>query len=91
MNPIRFMLGAIFIIAIFIVIAGGTLFLTGVIVDGIGTAFGGASMYGILALMLVACLAAVRFAAHGPDLDINFESMRHLPPPKRHSKPASAI
>ena len=45
MHPVKFILGAIFIIAISIVIAGGTLFLTGVIVGAIGSAFGGASLW----------------------------------------------
>ncbi|WP_415919572.1 TRAP transporter permease [Tateyamaria sp. SN6-1] len=80
MNPIKFMLGAIFIIAISIVIAGGTLFLTGLLVGGLGTVFGGASLYVILVGMLVAYVAAVRFAAQGPDLDMSLESMQHLPP-----------
>ncbi|THH34371.1 TRAP transporter fused permease subunit [Aliishimia ponticola] len=80
MHPVKFMLGAIFIIAISIVIAGGLLFLTGVIVDAIYGTFGGASMYVILALMLVAYLAAVRFAAQGPDLETSLDSMQHLPP-----------
>ena len=82
MNPIKFMLGAIFIIAISIVIAGGTLYVTGLIVGALGSAFGGASLYVILALMLVAYVAAVRFAAQGPDLDMSLESMQHLPPTK---------
>lgn len=82
MNPIKFILGAIFIIAISIVIAGGTLFATGLIVDVLGSAFGGASLYVILALILAAYVAAVRFAAQGPDLDMSLESMEHLPPTK---------
>ncbi|MFK7868790.1 MAG: TRAP transporter permease [Roseobacter sp.] len=82
MNPIKFMLGAIFIIAISIVIAGGILFMTGVIVSTIGNVFGGASMYVVLALMLAAYLAAVRFAAQGPDLEMSMESMETLPPTK---------
>ncbi|MDJ0820679.1 MAG: TRAP transporter permease [Paracoccaceae bacterium] len=80
MNPIKFILGAIFIIAISIVIAGGTLFLTGVIVDTLGSVFGGASLYVILAIMLAAYIAAVRYAAQAPDLDMSLESMQHLPP-----------
>ncbi|MDJ0640437.1 MAG: TRAP transporter permease [Paracoccaceae bacterium] len=80
MHPVKFMLGAIFIIAISIVIAGGLLFLTGVIVDAVYGAFGASSIYVILALMLVAYLAAVRFAAKGPDLDTSLDSMQHLPP-----------
>ncbi|MCP3971756.1 MAG: TRAP transporter permease [Rhodobacteraceae bacterium] len=82
MHPVKFILGAIFIIAISIVIAGGTLFLTGVIVDAIGSTFGGAALWVTLALMLVAYIAAVRFAAQGPDLDMSLESMQHLPPTK---------
>ncbi len=80
MHPVKFILGAIFIIAISIVIAGGLLFLTGVIVDAIYAGFGGASMWVILAVMLVAYVAAVRFAAQGPDLDMSIESMENLPP-----------
>ena len=80
MNPIKFILGAIFIIAISIVIAGGTLFLCGVIVDALGSMFGGASLWVILALVAVAYLAAVRYAAQGPDLDVSIESMQDLPP-----------
>ena len=80
MHPVKFILGAIFIIAVSIVIAGGLLFLTGVIVDAINAAFGGASMAVILLLMLVAYIAAVRYAAQGPDLDVSIESMQDLPP-----------
>lgn len=82
MHPVKFMLGAIFIIAISIVIAGGTLFATGLIVDTIGRVFGGASMYVILALVLAAYIAAVRFAAQGPDLEMSLDSMQSLPPTK---------
>ena len=82
MHPLKFMLGAIFIIAISIVIAGGTLFLCGLAVDTIGSVFGGASMWVILALMGVAYVAAVRYAAQGPDLDMSLESMQSLPPTK---------
>lgn len=82
MNPIKFMLGAIFIVAISIVIAGSTLFATGFIVNALGSAFGGASLFVILALVLVAYIAAVRFAAQGPDLDMSLESMQNLPPTK---------
>ncbi|MFU1477641.1 TRAP transporter permease [Roseovarius sp. C7] len=80
MNPIKFMLGAIFIIAISIVIAGGTLFLCGVIVDLMQRLFGDASTWLLVVLMAVAYLAAVRFAAKGPDLDASAESMESLPP-----------
>ncbi|MEM9394614.1 MAG: TRAP transporter permease [Pseudomonadota bacterium] len=79
-HPVKFILGAIFIIAISIVIAGGLLFLTGLIVDTISAAFGGASIWVILVLMLVAYVAAVRFAAQQDDLDTSLDSMQHLPP-----------
>ncbi|MEM1313633.1 MAG: TRAP transporter fused permease subunit, partial [Pseudomonadota bacterium] len=80
MNPVKFILGAIFIIAISIVIAGGALFLTGLAVQGLDAMFGAWSTWVALLLMLVAYLAAVRFAAKGPDLDVSLESMEHLPP-----------
>ncbi|MEM9551120.1 MAG: TRAP transporter fused permease subunit, partial [Pseudomonadota bacterium] len=80
MHPVKFILGAIFMIAVSIVIAGGTLWICGVIVRALGAAFGGASLWVILAFMLVVYIAAVRFAARGPDLDMSLESMEHLPP-----------
>ena len=80
MHPVKFMLGAIFIIAISIVIAGGTLFLCGLIVDALRNVFGGASTWVTLALMLIAYIAAVRYAAKGPDLDVSLDSMQDLPP-----------
>ncbi len=80
MHPIKFMLGAIFIIAISIVIAGGTLFLCGLIVDALRNMFGAASTWVTLALMLIAYIAAVRYAAKGPDLDVSLDSMQDLPP-----------
>ena len=79
-HPVKFILMAIFIIAISIVIAGGLLFLTGFVVDVITTTFGSASMLVILVLMLVAYIAAVRFAASQPDLETSLDSMQHLPP-----------
>ena len=80
MHPVKFILGAIFIIAISIVVAGGLLFLTGVVVDAIFASFGGASMTVILLLMLAAYVAAVRFAAKGADLETSLDSMQNLPP-----------
>ncbi|MEO1549715.1 MAG: TRAP transporter permease [Pseudomonadota bacterium] len=79
MHPVKFILGAIFIIAISIVIAGGMLFLTGFVVNTLSSIFGGAALWVIIALMLVAYIAAVRFAAKGPDLDTSLESMQNLP------------
>ncbi|MDJ0824287.1 MAG: TRAP transporter permease [Rhodobacter sp.] len=80
MHPVKFILGAIFIIAISIVIAGGLLWLCGVLVEAARTVFGGASLWAILAVMAVAYIAAVRFAAKGPDLEMSLDSMTHLPP-----------
>jgi TRAP transporter 4TM/12TM fusion protein len=80
MNPIKFMLGAIFIIAVSIVIAGGTLFLCGVIVRTLATQIGDMSIWVILGLMTVAYIAAVRFAAQGPDLSMDMDQMQNLPP-----------
>ncbi|MDD9976294.1 MAG: TRAP transporter large permease subunit, partial [Boseongicola sp.] len=82
MHPVKFILGAIFIIAISIVIAGGILFLTGFAVDTINSVAGGASIWVILAIMLVAYVAAVRYAAKGPDLDLSLDAMENLPPTK---------
>lgn len=80
MHPVKFILGAIFVIAISIVIAGGTLMLCGVVVDVIDAALGAASTWAIVALIGAAYVAAVRFAARGPDLEMSVESMEHLPP-----------
>ncbi|MBK1635133.1 TRAP transporter permease [Rhodovulum adriaticum] len=80
MNPVKFILGAIFIIAISIVLAGGLLWLCGLTVDAARALLGGASIWGILALMAVAYVAAVRFAAQQPDLPMDLDSMQHLPP-----------
>ncbi len=79
-HPITFILGAIFIIAVSIVIAGGLLFLTGVAVDAIHAVAGVASVPIVLGLMLVAYIAAVRFAAKCPDLETSLDSMQNLPP-----------
>ncbi|GAA6163149.1 TRAP transporter permease [Pelagimonas sp. KU-00592-HH] len=80
MHPLKFILGAIFIIASSIVIAGGTLFLCGVIVDTLQGMFGGASTWIIVVAMAVLYVLAVRFAASRPDLEMSIESMQHLPP-----------
>ena len=63
-----------------IVVAGGTLYLMGLIVDGIQLASGGAAIWVIVAIMAVAYVAAVRFAAKGPDLEMSIDSMQNLPP-----------
>ena len=82
MNPIKFMLGAVFIIAVSIVISGGVLFLCGFIVSTLNSLLGAASTWVIVAGMGVAYVMAVRFAAKGPDLEMSIESMQNLPPTK---------
>ena len=80
MHPVKFILGAIFIIAISVVIAGGLLFLCGAVVDLLSSLFGGMSTWIALGLLLLVYLFAVRIAAGEPDLDVSLESMQHLPP-----------
>lgn len=80
MNPVKFILGAIFIIAFSIVIAAGTLVGASYFVGLISTAFGAASFWVILAIIAAAYIAAVRYAALGPDLEVSIESMQDLPP-----------
>jgi len=80
LHPLKFMLGAIFIIAISIVIAGGTLLLTGLIVNAAQTTLGGASTWTIVVIMAAFYVLAVRFAASRPDLEMSIESIQHLPP-----------
>ncbi|MEM9631958.1 MAG: TRAP transporter permease [Pseudomonadota bacterium] len=80
MNNVTFLLGAIFIIAICIIIGGGTLFLLGVIVDTFEGAFGSASTPILIVLLGIAYIAAVWYASKGPDLKTDLETMQHLPP-----------
>lgn len=82
MHPVKFMLGAIFIIASCIVVAGGTLFLTGFLVDAVQGAFGSAAMPVLFVGLMSVYVLAVRFAASGPDLEMSSETMEHLPPTK---------
>ncbi len=82
MHPVKFMLGAIFMIAISIIIAGGTLWLCGFIVRVLNTALGDPSLWVILALIAVSYVAALAYAARQPDLEMSLESMEHLPPTK---------
>ena len=79
MHPVKFILGAIFIIAISVIIAGGLLFLCGAVVDVLSSLFGGMSTWIALGLLLLVYLFAVRIAAGEPDLDVSLESMQHLP------------
>ena len=80
MNNVTFLLGAIFIIAISIIIGGGTLFIIGYVVDTFDALFGSASTPLLVALLAVAYVAAVWFASKGPDLKQDLETMTHLPP-----------
>ena len=80
MNPVKFMLGAIFIIAASIVIMGGALFGTGVVVGFLQNNLGSTAMPVILVGLMLAYVMAVRLAAQSPDLDVSIESMQHLPP-----------
>ena len=80
MHPVKFILGAIFIIAISVIIAGGLLFLCGAVVDLLSSLSGGMSTWIALGLLLLVYLFAVRIAAGEPDLDVSLESMQHLPP-----------
>ncbi|WP_082017969.1 TRAP transporter permease [Leisingera sp. ANG-Vp] len=80
MHPVKFMLGAIFIIASSIVIGGGTLWLTGLLVDLTEGLIGPVSTPVLVAVLLAAYVAAVRYAAARPDLETSIDSMLHLPP-----------
>ncbi len=80
MHPVKFMLGAIFMICISIVIAGGVLFLAGQIVTLADNIVGPMSTPVMVVFLLVAYVAAVRFAAARPDLESSLDSMQNLPP-----------
>lgn len=80
MHPVKFILTAIFIIAISIVIAGGTLYLCGLVVSGLSALLGPVSIWAIVAIMAVAYVAAVAYAAKGPDLSMDMDQMQNLPP-----------
>lgn len=82
MNPLKFLLFAIFAIATMIVIAGGTLWLCGQIVSMLEASMGAAAQPILVAGLLVAYVAAVRFAAKGPELEVSLDAMQHLPPAK---------
>lgn len=70
---VKFMLGAIFTIAASIVIAGGTLWLCGVLVNLLG------SVWLSVVVLAIAYVAAVWFASKAPDLEDGMESMENLP------------
>ncbi|PJI86222.1 TRAP transporter 4TM/12TM fusion protein [Yoonia maricola] len=80
MNPIIFLLRAVLAICIGIIAAGGTLYVAGLLVGMAETVLGGASTLVLSGMFLVAYVFAVRFAAHGPDLELSVDSMQALPP-----------
>ena len=80
MHPVKFMLGAIFIIATSIVIGGGTLWGVGQLVQLTEGLVGRMSTPVLVAGLLAAYVAAVYYAALHPDLDNSIESMENLPP-----------
>lgn len=80
MHPIKIILAAIFIIAISIIIAGGTLYLCGVLVDALRASFGAGALWIMLLMMLAGYVAAVWYAAKAPDLATDMDSMDNLPP-----------
>ena len=80
MHPLKIILSAIFLIAISVVLAGGALFLCGLFIDALESFVGRGSLWIVLPLMLAAYIAAVRYAAQVPDLDVSLQSMQELPP-----------
>ena len=80
MNPLIFILSAIFMICIGIVIAGGALYLTGLAIGGLEAVLGAAATPVIIAALLGCYVAMVRYAAQGPDLELSVERMQTLPP-----------
>ena len=80
MHPVKIILGAIFLIALSVILAGGALFLCGLVMNALSAAFGGGALWIVIPLMVAAYVAAVRYAAQAPDLDVSLESMSDLPP-----------
>lgn len=80
MNPIIFLLRAVLAICIGIIVAGGTLYVAGLVVGAAEGVLGGASTLILSGLFLVGYVFAVRYAAQGPDLALSVDSMQALPP-----------
>ena len=80
MHPLKIILGAIFLIALSVILAGGVLFLCGLAMNAFSAMFGGGALWLVVPLMIAAYVAAVRYAAQAPDLDVSIESMSNLPP-----------
>ncbi|WP_298432329.1 TRAP transporter permease [uncultured Jannaschia sp.] len=80
MNPIIFILRAVLAICIGIIVAGGTLYVAGLLVGLVFGALGDAATYVLVAVFLGAYVGAVAYAAREPDLELSVESMQNLPP-----------
>ncbi|MEM9047810.1 MAG: TRAP transporter permease [Pseudomonadota bacterium] len=80
MNPVKFILGAIFTIAASISIAGSVLWLCGFLVQTADAVLGPVSIWAVLGVMLIGYIAALAYAARAPDLDSSLDSMEDLPP-----------
>ncbi|WP_413693436.1 TRAP transporter permease [Psychromonas sp. KJ10-2] len=81
-HPVKVILAAILIIALSIIFFGGALYLAGLAVGVLGSVTGSASIWIIAAIMLSGYVAAVRYAAKGPDLNMSLDAIEHLPPTK---------
>ncbi|MBR7887643.1 TRAP transporter permease [Marinomonas sp. A79] len=81
-HPVKIILASILVIALSIIFFGGALYLSGLAVEALSSVAGGASIWIIVALMLVGYVAAVKYAAKGPDLDMSLDAIENLPPTK---------
>ena len=81
-HPVKIILAAILIITLSIIFFGGALYLAGLAVGALGAAVGGLSVWIILALILAGYVAAVKYAAKSPDLDMSLDAIQNLPPTK---------
>jgi TRAP transporter 4TM/12TM fusion protein len=79
-SGIRLLLSAVFVIAMSIVLGGGSLILLGYIVQFIGSITGDFTFWVLVALVGVAYVTAVWYVAQVPDLKQDLETMNNLPP-----------
>ncbi|MEM9735916.1 MAG: TRAP transporter fused permease subunit, partial [Pseudomonadota bacterium] len=80
MNNVKFLLGAVFIIALSVVIAGAVLFAAGEVVKLFDAIIGPLSTWALAGVLAVGYIFAVAVAAKAPDLEMSLDSMEHLPP-----------
>ncbi len=80
MNPVLFLLRAVFGVSAGIVAAGAILWSSGQIVGLLEVALGAAASPLLLVLFLLTYVLLVRIAAKRPDLDLSIDGMQHLPP-----------